>query len=154
MKGKQTLWKAEYLVAIDVIDEQHKTFFDLCLEIANICDPDGCKDVSAGQVIRAIVGMRSYAFKHFYTEETLMAKYHFPGLYKHTRCHDEFLRDLMNFSSELEAFVKEPDKAPEEAFIDLAQRISEYAADWWAKHILEVDTIYAGYVLESKGGKA
>lgn len=151
MTHVKSLWQDRYRLGIDIIDDQHKSFFATVNAIHEEA-ADGASNV--GEVVRAVVAMRAYAFKHFHTEEMLMAKVGFPGLYAHTRLHDVYLRDLMVFTEELEVYAHEPDMDAGEAFLDLALRIADYSAKWWAEHILKVDAVYADHIRAMKGPKA
>lgn len=154
MPGNRSSWKPEYRLGIGFIDEQHQQFFDFCDEIRAVCARAVGGGISVREVVRAIVKMRSYAFKHFHAEEMLMVKYDFPGLYAHCRLHDTFLRDLMGFSVELEVYAKEQDQVAREGFLDLAGRIADYTLDWWRTHIRETDTVYAGFIRRQGGVRA
>ena len=145
-----TLWRDEYKLGIDDIDEQHKSFFALVHSLAE----SARGVVNVGKAVRAVVAMRSYAFKHFHTEETLMAKVGYPRLYAHTRLHDAYLRDLMVFTEELAVYAKEPDMDADEAFLDLMKRIAAYSAQWWAEHIQRKDTRFAKHIRETKDRRA
>lgn len=145
------MWKQQYRIGIDAIDEQHKQFFALVSSIGEAAEKP---DIQVGVVVRAIVAMRAYAFKHFHAEETLMSKVGFPGLYAHTRLHDVYLRDLMVFTEELEVYARTPEMDANEAFLDLAHRIAEYSAQWWTKHILKADTAYAQFYHDRQNANA
>ncbi|BBD07406.1 bacteriohemerythrin [Desulfovibrio ferrophilus] len=152
MEGKQTLWKQKYLLEIDEIDEQHKGFFDLCMKQALLCDRARKGEaISVRNIIKAIFALRNYAFYHFHTEEGLIVKYRYPGVYGHLRKHDLFLQKLMEFSEELEGYIAHQDTEASESFLDLADRISAYATTWWGEHIVEVDKQYAQHIRSCKG---
>ena len=150
MKNVPTQWSDAYRIGIDDIDEQHKSFFALVHSLAE----SARSSVNVGKAVRAVVAMRSYAFKHFHTEETLMARVGFPRLYEHTRLHDAYLRDLMVFTEELAVYAQTPDMDVDEAFLDLMERIAAYSAQWWAEHIQLKDTRYAKHIREMKSRRA
>lgn len=150
MKHASTQWRDKYKLGIDEIDAQHKHFFALAHSIAESAQ----SRCNVGKAVRAVVAMRSYAFKHFHTEETLLAQAGYPRLYAHTRLHDAYLRDLMVFTEELAVYAQEPDMEADEAFLDLVARIADYTAKWWAEHIQNKDSDYARHIREMNARRA
>jgi len=154
MAAPVNLWKPEYLLDVDVIDEQHKGFFNLCLNSATLCESARNKPIKLADVIHLIYDMRAYAFKHFHTEETLLLKYGYPRIYGHMSQHDLFLRSLQQFTAELHVELAKADKAGQEGFLACATHINEYLATWWGEHILTADQDYAQFLRERKGKSA
>ncbi len=147
------LWKPEYLLDIDIIDEQHKSFFDLCLNSAMLCEAARTKPIQLHDLIHVIFNMRAYAFKHFYTEETLLLKYGYPRIYGHASLHDIFLRTLQEFTAELHEHLAKAQTAGPEAFLANATRVNDDLTNWWGEHILTADQDYARHIRERKGQK-
>jgi len=124
MEGKKTLWKPAYLLEIDEIDDQHKRFFELCMEQSQLCERARKGEaITIRHIIRAMFALRNYAFYHFHTEEALLVKYRFPDVYGHIRLHDTFLRKLMEFSDELEGYVGVQDTEANALFLVLSDRL-------------------------------
>jgi len=153
MDGPVNLWKPEYMLDIDVIDEQHKGFFDLCLKAAMLCESARKKPIELHNVIHLIYGMRAYAFKHFHTEETLLLKYGYPKIYGHMSLHDIFLRTLQEFTAELHVELAKTEKAGQDGFLACASHINDYLTNWWGEHILNTDQDYARFLREQRGHK-
>jgi len=151
MAAPVNLWKPEFMLDIDVIDEQHKGFFDLCLNSAMLCEAARSKPVQLSDAVHLIYGMRAYAFKHFYTEETLLLKYKYPKFYGHICQHDIFLRTLQEVIAELNMHLTKVESAGQDAFLACASHINGYLTNWWGEHILSVDQEYAHYIREHKG---
>lgn len=154
MDAPINLWKPEYKLDIDVIDEQHKGFFDLCLNSAMLCEAARKRPIQLSDVIHLIYNMRTYAFKHFHTEETLLLKYGYPKIYGHISQHDIFLRSLQEFTAELHVELNQSDKTGPGGFLVSAKRINDYLTNWWAEHILTADQEYAQFMREHKGRSA
>ncbi len=149
----QNLWKPEYMLDIDDIDEQHQGFFDICMRSAMLIEAARTKPVQLHDVIHLIYSMRAYAFRHFFTEETLLLKYGYPKIYGHMSLHDIFLRTLQEFTVELHAQLDKVQSAGPEAFLASATRINDYLTNWWGEHILNVDQEYARFIHAHKGRK-
>ncbi|MBU1042083.1 MAG: hemerythrin family protein [Proteobacteria bacterium] len=154
MNEKVNLWKPEYMLDIDIIDEQHKGFFDLCLKSAMVCESARNKPVKLSDVIRLIYDMRGYAFRHFFTEEALLLKYAYPKIYGHMSQHDIFLRTLQEFTAELHVELAKAEKAGPEGFLACANHINGYLTTWWGEHILNTDQDYARFMRGQKGHAA
>jgi hemerythrin len=153
MNESVNLWKPEFLLDINVIDEQHKGLFDICLKCALLCEEAKTRAIQLHEVIHVIFSMRTYAFKHFQTEETLLLKYRYPKIYGHVCLHDAFLRSLQAFTAELYGLAK-AEHMTQETFLPCANQISDYLTNWWGEHILNADQDYASFIREHKGQKA
>jgi len=150
MQSGTSLWKAEYLLDIDLIDEQHKKFFDICSRVAQLCDTAHRGQVSMGDIIRAIYELRGYAFKHFHSEESLLVKYRYPDMVRHFGEHDQYLDGLRGLTTKLEGFAAQSGKAASTDFLALAGQINGYALNWWEKHIMQSDQRYAAFIRQKK----
>ncbi|WP_092160597.1 bacteriohemerythrin [Maridesulfovibrio ferrireducens] len=74
------IWKQEYLLDLDTIDEQHKMFFEMTGRIVQLAETVS-EAHSVEKIIQAIGALRTYAFLHFKTEEELLLKYAFPWVF-------------------------------------------------------------------------
>jgi len=146
------LWKQEYLLDLDTIDEQHQRFFDFCGELVQLAERAPTNDKGIQQTIKTLGAMRAYAFLHFKTEEELMLKFSFPGYLKHTGFHNSYLQKMMAFENEFKALLlKMKEDAPvEDEMKSFLLDMSEYIANWWGTHIVKQDTAYAKHIKERK----
>ncbi|MBU1228637.1 MAG: hemerythrin domain-containing protein [Proteobacteria bacterium] len=154
METRVNLWKPEYQLDIEVIDDQHRGFFDLCMKSDMLCEAAQTRPVQLQDLVHLIYAMRAYAFKHFHAEETLLLKYGYPRIYPHIRQHDVFLGKLQEFTAKLNDLLAASPSTGQEAFLDSAKGINDYLADWWGRHILSMDLDYASFIREHKGAKA
>lgn len=141
------LWKPEYLLDIEVIDQQHKRFLDMCCEVASLVDVAAAgAPLTVGHVLRVVFQLRSYAFTHFGTEEELFVKYAYPGMFEHFRLHDEYIvRTRLLFDSLL-ASRPRPETPADQAFMDTIRGLTDFMQEWWGEHILVQDSQYAAHV--------
>ena len=150
--AETTLWKQEYLLNLDEIDDQHRYFFKLCGDVIQIAERATCDNDSISSIIRALGTIRTYAFLHFKTEEDIMLKYGFPGYLKHTGYHNGYLQKMMEFESgfrKLLIDMKNPsmdDKLLRQFLIGVA----EFIADWWSIHIVTQDAKYADHIKDKR----
>lgn len=126
-------WSDDYALGIQVIDEQHKGFFEACHRLYDaILNCEGEKMVE-----ESVAFLRDYASRHFQTEESFMAKHAYPHLEQHKKLHTEFLEVLDGLVDELELF------GPSQHLADRALEISQ---EWLINHIIEEDSLYAQYI--------
>ncbi|NDV24593.1 bacteriohemerythrin [Desulfovibrio sp. JC022] len=145
--GKDSLWKAKYLLDIDDIDKQHQQYFSICSKIASLCDlARAGKKITIGQLLISIFELRSYAFKHFITEEALLAKYNYPKAFAHIELHDLYLEKIRSYTKQIKAHHKKTKVSADHDFVREAEKISKFAIGWWSKHILEDDKEYAEFI--------
>lgn len=90
---EQFLWKEEYNIGVDIIDEEHKRLFEsinnlfLLTEkkrglLGNMNDKRACR--------KALDFFKEHAIQHFADEEEYMASIHYEGLEQHKRIHKGF----------------------------------------------------------------
>ena len=128
-------WSDDYALGIQAIDEQHKGFFEASHRLY-----DAILNCRGEKVVEESVAfLRSYANRHFQTEESYMAKHGYPYLEQHKNLHTEFLEVLDGLVDELALF------GPSQ---HLADRALEVSQEWLINHIIEEDTLYAQYIRE------
>lgn len=144
---KENIWKVKYLLHIKGIDKQHQHFFLICSKIASLCDmARSGKKVSLGRFLVTIFELRSYAFKHFYTEERLLVKYNYPNLFSHIELHDSYLEKIHEFTRNIKKYHKHAQDPAGQEFINEVEIISDFALSWWSDHIMENDKEYADFI--------
>ena len=126
-------WSDDYSLGIQAIDEQHKEFFAACHRLYDaIVNHQGEKMVE-----ESVEFLWDYAYRHFQTEESFMAKHSYPDLDQHKQLHTEFLDVLNGLIDDLDSH------GPSQELADRALKISQ---EWLLKHIIEEDTRYARYI--------
>ena len=147
-----TIWKTEYLLQLDEIDEQHEHFFSLCGDVAYLAETITSKKHSIVPIIKALGVLRGYAFQHFRTEEELMLKFGFPGYLKHTGFHNSYLEKMMFFEKGFKALLADTTKEGDEVKMlrQYLREVSEFTAEWWGTHIQEQDSLYAAHIHEKR----
>ena len=149
---RMNLWKQEYRLDLDVIDTQHKQFFSLCAEVAQLAETTTSDRKAVEIVIRKLGAIRSYAFFHFKTEEEIMLKFRYPGYLEHTSFHNGYLQKMIEFEQEFRELLSgvakgEGDDQKLRAYLG---GLSEFVADWWGDHIVSQDRLYAAHIKENK----
>jgi len=120
----KTLWKPEYSVGNEKIDEQHKYLFELWIML------DSIKEQQANRLSlqQALLSLFDYVEIHFADEETILAGH--PEIGSHQAIHAEFL-------AQAQAFMKEFEKDE----LDI-HAVTEFLRHWLIEHIVETDIRY------------
>ncbi|MBI9033844.1 MAG: bacteriohemerythrin [Bacteroidales bacterium] len=96
---KKLKWKEEYLVGIDKIDNEHKVFFDLIIEMQKICE----QEYDTKRIARYLQELVKYAEFHFYSEENIMIDLEYPEHKEHNKLHQDLLEEIGVKKIELES---------------------------------------------------
>lgn len=125
-------WDNSIALGIPVIDEQHKSLFDLVNRL-NEAIKSGNASEEAGVVIWKLI---TYVTEHFSEEERLMLSCNFPGLADHRKEHDQFVSRLREIQVD---------------FIDgheMGLSILDFMVDWLVCHIKGTDQRYSRFIQE------
>ncbi len=99
MEG-QLIWKDEYNIGVDIIDQEHKRLFKIINKLFRFSDE---KNKSQWACQEGIKFFKDHAVKHFTEEEEYMASIHYERLNVHMHIHSEFReRTLPALEEELE----------------------------------------------------
>jgi hemerythrin-like metal-binding protein len=127
-----TDWSDDYLIGIEMLDEQHKKFFRLAHHFFNECLADeGEENISS-----ALKGLGSYIIKHFFAEEAFMDKIGYPRLEEHKQLHAQFLTKYYEMEKELNEL------GPSEKLVN---KILSTLMSWLKEHIASEDSDYAKF---------
>jgi hemerythrin len=124
------MWRDEYSVDIEVIDEQHKRLFSL-LNAVHEAVRRGSSGAALEETVRQLL---IYARTHFTHEEKLMSVHCYPAYECHKKEHDELVR----LAAQLQESVKEESG---DAAADLIMAIRELLM----KHIIDNDKRYGSF---------
>ena len=135
-------WDQSMSVGNETIDSQHKNLLD---QINNLVGTLSSLEVDMASLREANHFLYTYIQEHFTYEEEYMRKKGFPGLDKHIKVHQDFVKFYQGFQKELR------DKMAPGSFssVDiryLLKRIEKYLSQWLVRHIKGMDQEYAKYV--------
>ena len=124
------LWKDSYSVGVKRIDEQHKK---LILIINKLYE--SFVDQTTGQKLKEIINdLVEYTQYHFKTEEELFLESSYPDAENHIQQHQEFIRKISKFKSDLE-----------DGKTSLTFQLMNFLRNWLMNHIAISDQAYAGH---------
>lgn len=126
-------WSAAYSVGSDVLDAQHRTLLDLCVEASRCRTQEDSERL--GDILER---MRHYAEEHFRTEEGMLAASAYSGLSEQRREHEEYLERLTEFL--LSASGQALDSAT----------VHDFLLRWWLDHILHSDMAYKAHLSSTR----
>jgi len=126
-------WSDDYLVGIDSIDDQHKSFFGFAKRLH--------RDLSSKQeencIRESFAFLKDYTIMHFHDEEVFMRDHAYPYVEDHVKLHKDFLE---KYDALVYQFQGE---GPSEK---LADTIARMIQSWFSDHIAQADRDYAWYL--------
>ncbi|MEN6349980.1 MAG: hemerythrin family protein [Syntrophomonas sp.] len=123
-------WNDGYLVGIDLIDKQHKYFFEIGSNAYKLLNDNS--DVDKREEINIIIqDLLQYAKYHFKAEENYMIKSQYKDYIMHKAEHDDFVKKIA--AIDLDQIQKEPEK--------VAQDILALIFNWLPSHIVLKDKL-------------
>jgi hemerythrin len=132
------VWSSEFVMGIDIIDEQHRRIFDYLNEIEQAIVARNVSQVE--QVVKSLI---DYAISHNTFEESLMAKAGYPMLDAHHEVHEAFKARALGYEQRF--------SAGEDPF-RLARDVRTDIGLWITNHIKRDDKHYVPYVKKSLDG--
>lgn len=123
-------WTADLESGIDVLDAQHRRYFDLLNDF--LLKASGSSSTSANNhdLAKTFNFLREYAVEHFSTEHEVMEESEYPDFEFHEKQHLYFL----NHVQELYQRLKTSGYSPE-----LEREVKYYTIEWFVMHIRSTD---------------
>lgn len=126
------MWKEQFALGIDVIDEQHKKLVNYVTEaralIRDAEDGIDCYD----EIEKVLLDLQDYTVEHFRDEEGLMTQYGYPGYDDHKIEHDQFVEKVQELLSSDIDFHQ----------VEVLEEVVAFLLDWVVSHILDSDSKY------------
>lgn len=126
---KLVKWDSSWETGIKIIDEQHKTLFDIINDLHKAMKLGREREILS----RIFKNLRMYIFTHFRVEEELMMKSDYPDFTGHKNQHDIFIQNIESMSAAFKTNHKE-----------VTGEILEFLKNWLTMHIINEDK--HGYV--------
>ncbi|TAK03854.1 hypothetical protein EPO34_01690 [Patescibacteria group bacterium] len=130
--GQHFAWKDEYALGNDLIDGQHRRFFDLA---NRLIDTAGLDDATPEILEEHVMALANYAYFHLATEERHLLLPECGNGAKHVAVHNSFREEVMRRIAQIRGTVHDRRR--------FAREIAEYAGSWLSTHILVMDKGYA-----------
>ncbi|MCL1994314.1 MAG: bacteriohemerythrin [Spirochaetes bacterium] len=132
---KFMVWKAQYSVGVQLIDEQHKELVKMTNILYEDCAKYG-KDIAYASFKVTIKAAVEYVTKHFATEEQIMERIAYPDFAKHKAEHQEFVKQVL---ADIKKF--------EEGRAFVPNTFVHFLHDWILSHIAMTDKALGKYLV-------
>ena len=129
----QLVWKDEYNIGVDIIDQEHKRLFKIINKLFRFSDE---KSKSQWACQEGIKFFQDHAVKHFAEEELYMASIDYSGYDMHRRLHDYFRKRTL---PEIEKELIQTNYSP-----DAVDHFLGVCAGWLIGHTLTEDRAIVG----------
>ncbi|MBN2546881.1 MAG: hemerythrin family protein [Spirochaetes bacterium] len=123
-------WDKSLSVNVKEIDEQHKNLIGMINDLHTAMSKGKSKEIMGDLLIKMI----EYADYHFKTEEELMEKFSYMGLFDHKREHIKFVERVINFNEKYK-----------EGNIFLSVELLNFLKEWLKGHIMGTDKKYSEF---------
>ncbi|HHT41876.1 MAG TPA: hemerythrin family protein [Firmicutes bacterium] len=119
-------WSPSLSVGIELIDEQHKEWFDRAERLFEA----GKKGQAKEYIGELLEFLDSYTRKHFADEEKYMAQMGYPGLEEQKKAHASFIAQLAELRQNYDSSG---------GSISVIINANKIVIDWLTKHISQMD---------------
>lgn len=122
--------KDEYLVGIEMIDEEHRKLFEIAERTYQLLHNDYLSD-KYDNISDILQELKDYTIEHFRHEEEYMEKIQYKRMFTQKMQHRAFIQKLEEYSS------WNLDRSQD----DVIQDIFKFLTDWLTKYIYESDKL-------------
>jgi hemerythrin-like metal-binding protein len=127
---KLDVWKDDYLVGVDKIDQQHKILFEMLGTLLTLREDVGPIDERVAKLSALLERLNNYAVYHFRTEEFLIDRY-LDGdnsVLAHKEAHSAYANSLQGFEGRFQS-----------GDASVVNDLIDFIYNWWIGHIMATD---------------
>ncbi len=124
------LWKEEYCVGVEFIDEQHKELVVIANKIYELLKNDLIAD-KYDSIIAIIDELKDYTVYHFKAEEEYMKSIGYKKLLSQKVAHNDFLEKMQSID------MDKIDNGHNEYLIEML----DFVCEWLVQHIVKEDKL-------------
>ncbi|WP_378952561.1 bacteriohemerythrin [Pelosinus sp. sgz500959] len=122
------VWKDEFSIGVDLIDEEHKHLFVIANEIYDLLNNDLIID-KYDQILYIINNLKDYTIKHFADEEAYMLNCGYRKFLSHKALHIDFIEKINAVD------LEKIDNGQNQYLVE----IMNFVCNWLIEHILTED---------------
>jgi len=124
------LWKDDYLVGVDKIDQQHKILFAMLGDLLELREDVGSINERVAKLASLVEHLNNYAVYHFRTEEFLIHRYVASDIsvVAHKEAHGSYANSMQGFEGRFQA-----------GDVSVVNDLIDFIYGWWVSHIMETD---------------
>lgn len=127
------MWRKDYSVGHDLIDEQHKELFRRINSFGNAFWEGRAKEILHGH----LKFLAEYVVEHFQTEERLMEQHKYASYLDHKAAHDAFVNEVSTLLTAI---------AEEGLDSDTAVSVFERSCEWTRAHVRGMDKRFGQFL--------
>lgn len=124
------VWKDEFCIGVNEIDEEHKQLFIIANEIYELLNNDLIID-KYDQIVSIINNLKDYTIKHFADEEAHMLRSGYRKFLSHKAAHIDFIEKINAVD------LDKIDNGQNQYLIE----IMNFVCNWLVEHILTEDKL-------------
>lgn len=125
---KQILWKAEYIVNIEAIDNEHKKLFELSQKALEV-NSQVTLELNKEELKSTLLKLLKYLKTHFINEQNYMKSVNYPDYENHILLHKYMVQELMNLIKDINNL----------SFQETEDILYEFVREYFLKHIMTED---------------
>ncbi|MFA7279434.1 MAG: bacteriohemerythrin [Sterolibacterium sp.] len=127
---KLDLWKDDYLVGVDKIDQQHKILFEMLGDMLTLREDVAAIDERVAHLSSLVERLNNYAVYHFRTEEFLINRYlaNDVTVVGHEDAHKSYANSMHDFEGRFQA-----------GDASVVNELIDFIYNWWLNHIMRTD---------------
>jgi hemerythrin-like metal-binding protein len=134
---EEYVWDESVRTGHEMIDEQHKQLFAAINGLLKACRENKGND----ELTQSLNFLNDYTIKHFFDEEQVQQKYHYPDYPNHKKLHDGFKATVRDMKVRL--IMKGPSE-------DLIVEVHKKIGDWLVTHIKGNDIRLGAYIAQQE----
>jgi len=123
-------WKEEYVIGVELIDEQHKKLIEIANKVYELLKNDFLTD-KYDRIVEVVEELANYTVFHLKSEEEYMLSIGYKKFLSHKVEHDEFIDKINSFD------LSKIDESQEKHLID----ILNFIITWIDEHIIQKDKL-------------
>lgn len=131
------IWRDEYKIGVDLVDEQHKELFNRLGDFIQTVRSAEKVAAKKAEIDRTLAFLGDYVVTHFNAEEALQKKYNYPDFENHHEVHEQFKSEIAEFKKEFESSGYDE---------DLLMEFSGYLLTWLINHVAATDQKIGDYI--------
>ena len=122
------LWKDDYLVGVEKIDQQHRILFSMLGALLTLREEVGAVDERVAKLSSLVERLNNYAVYHFRTEEFLIDRHlaTHVSVPAHKEAHKSYAKSMQGFEGRFQA-----------GDASVVNDLIDFIYHWWLKHIME-----------------
>lgn len=136
---KFLLWREDWYLGIDEIDQQHLRLVELLNQIADFLETEGSESGDETASMQLIMQLQEETRQHFRDEEAFMRHHDYPEHASHHREH-------ALLQAELRDFIREVEEGKRELDVDTLISLKH----WLINHVIESDLAIARYLCRQR----